>query len=43
MASHRAGRLAEAAALYRQVLEGQPDNVDALNLLGVLTAQGGDA
>jgi tetratricopeptide (TPR) repeat protein len=43
MASHRAGRLAEAGALYRQVLEGQPNNVDALNLLGVLTAQGGDA
>ncbi len=33
---HRAGRLAEAEAIYRQVLAQQPDNADALRLLGAL-------
>jgi len=38
---HRGGRLAEAAALYRRVLEHVPDQVDALNLLGTIEmAQG---
>ncbi len=38
---HQAGRLAEAEALYRQVLEQQPDHADALHLLGVLAGQKG--
>ena len=29
---HRAGRLRDAAALYREILKAQPDNYDALNL-----------
>ena len=32
---HRAGRLVDAEALYRQVLSVQPDNLDALNNLGI--------
>jgi protein O-GlcNAc transferase len=36
---HHAGRLAEAEALYRRVLAGEPQNVHALHLLGVLRAQ----
>lgn len=43
IAHHRGGRLAEAETLYRQVLAQQPDNADALHLLGVLSAQRGDA
>lgn len=39
---HGAGRLAEAEALYRQVLEVQPDHPDALHLLGVLADQSGN-
>jgi protein O-GlcNAc transferase len=39
---HRAGRLVEAAACYRQVLEIEPDNFDALHLLGLLTLQSGN-
>jgi predicted O-linked N-acetylglucosamine transferase (SPINDLY family) len=38
---HQAGRLAEAEALYRQVLAVDPNYADALNLLGVLAGQGG--
>ena len=38
---HRAGRHGEAAAMYRQLLDAQPDNFDALHLLGVVTAQTG--
>src|SRR5437870_10084944 len=38
-AHHRAGRLDEAAALYTQVLHTQPDNPDALHLLGMLAHQ----
>ncbi len=38
---HRAGRLAQAQALYEQVLETAPDHPDALHLLGVLTLQVG--
>ncbi len=33
---HRQGRLAEAEQLYRQVLQADPTNVDALHLMGVL-------
>ena len=38
---HQSGRLDEAEALYRQVLQSDPANPDALNLLGVLIAQRG--
>lgn len=34
---HRAGRLAEAEAIYRRVLASQPKNTDALYLLGLVT------
>jgi tetratricopeptide (TPR) repeat protein len=37
----RAGRLADAARCYRSILAGQPDNADALHLLGVLLYQNG--
>ncbi len=33
---HQAGRLQEAEAIYRQVLQIQPDHPDALHLLGVI-------
>jgi tetratricopeptide (TPR) repeat protein len=36
---HRAGRLQQAEALYRQVLASHPDNPDALHLLGMLALQ----
>ncbi|MBT5050853.1 MAG: tetratricopeptide repeat protein [Rhodospirillaceae bacterium] len=39
---HQAGRAAEAARLYNDVLNFQPDNPDALHLLGVLAHQNGD-
>lgn len=42
VAQHRAGRLAEAEALYRQVLARAPNQVDSLHLLGVLANQRGD-
>jgi predicted O-linked N-acetylglucosamine transferase (SPINDLY family) len=38
---HRAGRLAEAETLYRQILARVPDHGDALQLLGVLAGQAG--
>ena len=38
-ARHRAGRLDEAAAQYGQILSEQPDNADALHLLGVVEQQ----
>jgi predicted O-linked N-acetylglucosamine transferase (SPINDLY family) len=37
----RAGRLGEAEAAYRQVIEAEPENADALHLLGVLSHQMG--
>jgi protein O-GlcNAc transferase len=40
---HRAGRVREAEALYRQVLGAQPGHADALHLLGVLAHQTGRA
>jgi protein O-GlcNAc transferase len=40
---HQAGRLNEAEALYRQILQADPEQPDALHLLGVLVAQSGDA
>ena len=38
---HRHGRLGEAEALYRRVLEADPDQPDALHYLGVLSHQVG--
>ena len=42
LAHHRAGRLKQAAAAYRRVLEVEADNPDALHLLGVVAHQSGD-
>mgnify|MGYP003333077465 CR=1 FL=1 len=39
---HQAGRLAQAQALYREVLKADADNADALHLLGVLASQVGE-
>ncbi len=41
-ALHRAGRLREAEAAYRLILDRQRDNPEALHLLGVLAHQRGD-
>jgi len=41
LAHHRAGRLAEAEKIYRQILAQQPDHADASHLLGMLAAQTG--
>jgi protein O-GlcNAc transferase len=38
---HRAGRLADAEALYRQILSVQPNHAGALHLLGVIAHQSG--
>lgn len=38
-AHHRAGRLAEAEAYYRRILDAAPENADVLYLLGVLAFQ----
>jgi predicted O-linked N-acetylglucosamine transferase (SPINDLY family) len=38
---HRAGRLAEAETLYRQILQVQPNHADALHFLGVIADQSG--
>jgi thioredoxin-like negative regulator of GroEL len=38
---HQQGRLAEAEKVYVDVLEVQPDNADALHLLGLIRAQQG--
>ena len=38
---HQAGRLADAEALYRQILAVQPKHADALRLLGVIAQQAG--
>jgi len=43
VAHHRAGRLAEAAGLYRRILDLQPNQADAMHLLGVTMAQMGRA
>ncbi len=39
---HRQGRVKQAGGLYRQVLEAEPDNPEALHLLGLLSHQSGD-
>jgi tetratricopeptide (TPR) repeat protein len=41
LAHHQAGRLQDAEAIYRQVLEIVPDHADALHLLGVIAQQTG--
>ncbi|HUB26195.1 MAG TPA: tetratricopeptide repeat protein [Tepidisphaeraceae bacterium] len=41
VSNHRAGRLAEADRLYRRVLALEPNNADALHLLGVVAYQSG--
>jgi predicted O-linked N-acetylglucosamine transferase (SPINDLY family) len=41
MDHHRAGRLAQAETLYRQILQIAPGHVDALYLLSVLSCQAG--
>ena len=38
---HQAGRLAEAEAIYRQILAAEPRHADALHLLGVIALQVG--
>ena len=43
LAHHHAGRLAEAAALYKKVLDEAPEHPDALHLLGMVKFQQGDA
>jgi tetratricopeptide (TPR) repeat protein len=42
IALHQAGKPAEAAKIYTQVLAAQPDHADALHLLGVAHHQGGE-
>lgn len=39
---HRAGQLASAAVHYREILRTQPNQPDALNLLGLVMQQNGD-
>ena len=42
VAHHQAGRLDEAAALYRQIAQHTPGQFDATHLLGVIALQRGD-
>ncbi len=39
---HQAGRLSEAEAAYREMLAVDPDNIDALHFLGVISHQRGE-
>ncbi|MCZ6606906.1 MAG: tetratricopeptide repeat protein, partial [Alphaproteobacteria bacterium] len=41
LAHHRAGRIAQAERIYGQILAAQPNNADALHLLGVAAHQTG--
>jgi predicted O-linked N-acetylglucosamine transferase (SPINDLY family) len=41
VSQHEAGKLAEAEALYRQILAAQPNDADVLQLLGMLNSQQG--
>src|SRR6516164_9191205 len=38
---HRAGQWQQAEALYRQILQQDPSQVDALHLLGLIAGQSG--
>jgi protein O-GlcNAc transferase len=38
---HRSGNLQQAEAIYRQILQADPNHADALQLLGVIAAQAG--
>lgn len=40
---HKAGRLEEAQALYREIVAALPDHFDALHMLGVIDQQRGDS
>src|ERR1700722_5419007 len=42
MAHHQAGRLGEAEGIYRQVLEVEPKQPQAVHYLGMVLAQRGD-
>jgi protein O-GlcNAc transferase len=42
LSHHRAGRLGEAEALYRQILADDARHADSLHLLGMLEDQRGD-
>jgi len=39
---HQGGRLTDADKIYRQMLEADPNNIDALHLLGLISIQTGD-
>jgi predicted TPR repeat methyltransferase len=39
---HRSGKLQKAKTLYRKILKAEPDNVDALHMLGLLLHQSGE-
>ena len=39
MIYHQSGNLLQAETIYKKILRGQPDNFDALHMLGVLYAQ----
>lgn len=39
---HRTGKLGEAVSLYRQILRDDPENADALHLLGVIASESGE-
>lgn len=41
IAHHQAGRLTQAEQIYRQILQQQPHQVDAMSLLGVIACQQG--
>ena len=43
LAHHRAGRLPQAEAIYRQILASEPDHVDSLRLLAFASLQAGRA
>jgi tetratricopeptide (TPR) repeat protein len=42
MSHHQAGRLAEAEAIYRQILSWNPNHAEALHLLGLIAGQHGN-
>jgi predicted O-linked N-acetylglucosamine transferase (SPINDLY family) len=42
LAAHRSGKLDQARALYREILQAHPDDADALHQLGVIAVQSGD-